>query len=81
MTYTFREQKSSDKHNSHKSLTATQRLLFTLFCWGTQSWGQADNFEAKGYDQKSLEARKAMRLGLSMYAVIFTLFIAYLIIS
>lgn len=79
MTNKIEEKEPSKELNSVQSLSARQKMLFTMFCWGVQSWGQADNFKANGYDQKYIDARKAMFTGLVIYSVGILLFILLLL--
>jgi hypothetical protein len=69
-----------DEKSNNQLLTTQQKLMFGLFCWGTQSHGQAENFKTSGYNQKYLEAKKAMQIGLITYSIAITLFIVTLII-
>lgn len=71
--------KEVDQTNYNQSLTSRQKFLFTVFCWGTQSWGQANTFKTNGYLQKHTEAKKAIRNGLIGYGISITLFILVLV--
>ncbi|MEJ6735947.1 MAG: hypothetical protein QNK84_02765 [Flavobacteriales bacterium] len=79
MTDKFEEQELSDKTKNKQPLTGKQKLLFGMVCWGVQSWSQAKSFKANGYDQKYIDARKAMHTGLAIYGLGITLFILLLL--
>jgi len=79
MTDTFEEKELLDKTKKNQLLTRKQKLLFGMICWGIQSWSQAESFKTNGYEMKFIEARKAMRTGLTIYALGITLFILLLI--
>lgn len=64
---TLKEKELADKPKNERPLTCMQKLLFGTLCWGVQSWGQAENFKKNGYDQKYLDAKKAMYTGLTVY--------------
>lgn len=78
MNTKLKPEELADKNKKNQQLTAKQKLLFTMFCWGMQSWGQANNFKTNGYDQKYKEAKKAIHIGLSIYATGITLFVLLL---
>ena len=65
----------------NQPLTGKQKLMFTLICWGVQSWSQAKSFKTNGYTQKYIDSTKAMYFGLTIYGIIITLFILTLIMS
>lgn len=73
------EKVSSVELKKNQHLTGMQKLLFGMLCWGVQSWGQAKSFKENGYDQKYIDARKAMHTGIVIYAVSFTVFIVILL--
>ena len=77
MTDKLEEQ--SDIKKSNQGLTSGQKFLFTMFCWGMQSWGQAKSFKTNGYDRKYDEAKRSMHTGLIMYGLVITLFITSLL--
>ena len=79
MTDNFEEKEPSNKTNNNQPLTRMQKLLFGMVCWGVQSWSQAESFKANGYDQKYIDARKAMYTGLAIYGLGITLFILLLL--
>jgi len=79
MTDKFEEKEPSDKIKSNQPLSGMQKLLFAMFCWGVQSWNHAGNFKANGYDQKYIDARKAMYTGLVIYGLGIVLFILLLL--
>jgi hypothetical protein len=79
MTDKFEEKAPSGKIKSKQPLSYPQKLLFGIFCWGVQSWGQAANFKAQGYDQKNIDARKAMCTGLVVYGISIMLLILLLL--
>jgi len=55
MTDKFEEKEPSDMTKKNKPLTAKQKLLFGIACWGVQSWSQAKSFKTNGYDQKYID--------------------------
>ena len=79
MTDTIEELELLDKTKNNQPLTRKQKLLFGMICWGVQSWSQAESFKTNGYDQKYIEAKKAMYTGLTIYGIGITLFIMLLI--
>ncbi|MGB5243747.1 MAG: hypothetical protein WBN50_09030 [Lutimonas sp.] len=79
MTDTLDEREQIDKTKNNQPLTRRQKLLFGMICWGVQSWSQAESFKANGYNQKYIEAKKAMYTGLTIYGIGITLFILLLI--
>jgi hypothetical protein len=79
MTDTIKEKELFHKTKKNQSLTRKQKLLFGMICWGVQSWSQAESFKTNGYDQKYIEAKKAMYTGLTIYGIGITLFILLLI--
>jgi hypothetical protein len=79
MTDQIEEKEPSDKTKSNQPLSGMQKLLFGMVCWGVQSWSKAGDFKANGYDQKYIDARKAMHTGLAIYGLGITLFILLLL--
>lgn len=69
----------TDEKRNNQPLTIQQKLMFGLFCWGTQSHGQVENFKTSGYNQKYVEAKKSMKTGIIIYGLSITLFIVTLI--
>lgn len=67
-----------DKKN--KPLTTKQKLFFGVACWGVQSWNQTQNFKNNGYNQKYIDSKKAMYIGLAIYGLGIALFILILIL-
>jgi membrane protease YdiL (CAAX protease family) len=74
-----KEKEPLDKNKSNQALSMKQKLLFMIFCWGVQSWGQAANFKTLGYYQKHLDAKKAMYIGLVIYSISIMLFVLVLL--
>lgn len=75
------EKETIEAAKSKKTLSGSQKLLFTIFCWGIHSWGQATNFKNQGYQQKYLDAKKAMYTGLVIYGVGIIIIILYLVLK
>jgi hypothetical protein len=63
-----------------QNLSATQKLMFGMICWGVQSWSQAESFRKDGYDQKYIELKSAMYTGLVAYGIGITLFLLMLVL-
>jgi len=79
MTNKIEAKETLSEVKSSQPLSGKQKLLFAMFCWGVQSWSQAGNFKANGYDQKYRDARKAMHTGLILYGLGILLFILLLL--
>lgn len=81
MTDKFEEKVPSGKTKNKQTLTGMQKLLFGMVCWGVQSWSQADSFKVNGYDQKYIDAKKAMYIGLTIYGLGIISFILLLLFA
>lgn len=81
MTNKINEIHPIEMFKSSQHLTAKQKVLFAIFSCGVQSWGQANNFETLGYDQKHKDAKKAMYIGLFIYGLAITLFLMFLLLK
>ena len=79
MTHTISQEESLDNTKQTEPLSGRQKFMFTIICWGVQSWSQAGNFKANGYDRKYLEAKRAMHTGLVIYGIGILLFILLLL--
>jgi len=79
MNDTFDEKEQIDKAKKNQTLTRKQKFLFGMICWGVQSWSQAESFKTNGYNQKYIDAKKAMYTGLTIYGIGITSFILLLI--
>ena len=74
MTDKFEQKEPSDKIKNNQPLDGAQKALFTIFCWGVIPWSLAANFKTIGYDQKYIDARKALHTGLTIYGLGILLF-------
>lgn len=70
-----------DKAKNSRPLTASQKFLFGMICWGIQTWSQVESFKKNGYDQKYSDAKKAIRIGMFIYGAGIFLFVAFLLIK
>lgn len=68
----------ADMTKANQPLTARQKLLFGMVCWGVQSWSQSNSFKTNGYNQKYMDSRRAMHTGLAIYGIGISLFILIL---
>ena len=73
--------KELDKTKSSRPLTNGQKFLFGMICWGVQSRSQIESFKKNGFDQKYLDAKKAMRRGIIFYGMGITAFIVFLMVK
>ena len=70
----------SDITKKNQPLSSRQKFMFGMICWGVQSWSQAKSFKTNGYDQKYIDATRAMYTGLIIYGLGITLFILMLVL-
>ena len=78
MTATMEAKGAANNLKSNQSLSVRQKMMFGMFCWGVQSWHQAEMFKDKGFDRKYLDAKKALHTGLVAYGLGIVLFVLYL---
>ncbi len=75
MTDHMEEGNEGHRSTAEQALDARQKLLFGMFAWALLYWGRASEFKAHGYHRKYAEARQALYIGLSIYAVALVLFV------
>jgi uncharacterized BrkB/YihY/UPF0761 family membrane protein len=75
MTDDFLEKSLSEINKKKRSLTGMQKLMFGMLCWGVHTMSQVRSFKNNGFDRKYLEAKKALKIGMLVYAVLITLFV------
>lgn len=75
MTDNFPEKNLSEINKKNRSLTGMQKFMFGMICWGVHTMSQVRSFENNGFDRKYLEAKKAIRIGMTVYAVLITIFV------
>ncbi|MDO7609766.1 MAG: hypothetical protein MUQ68_02845 [Crocinitomicaceae bacterium] len=75
MTDDSLEKNLSETNKKNRPLTGMQKLMFGMICWGVHTMSQVRSFETNGFDRKYLEAKKAIRIGMTVYAVLITIFV------
>lgn len=79
MTNQFKEKETSDDIKSNLTLTRLQKIQFGMICWGVQTREQVKSFKTNGFNQKHIEAKKAIQFGLIVYAAVIITFMLWLI--
>ena len=79
MTHTISQEEPIVHTKQTEPLSGRQKFIFTIICWGVESWGKARNFKASGYEQKYKDARKSMHTGLVIYGIGILLFVLLLL--
>ncbi|MCZ4408810.1 hypothetical protein O3Q51_08325 [Cryomorphaceae bacterium 1068] len=79
MTETLDNKEQTNTARSNQSLEVRDKLYFGMVWWGVQSWSLVNGFKADGFSRKYKEARKAMRTGMTIYAIGAVVFILVLL--
>jgi hypothetical protein len=75
MTDDSLEKNLSETNKKNRPLTGMQKLMFGMICWGVHTMSQVRSFETNGFDRKYLEAKKAIRIGMTVYTILITIFV------